>query len=75
MALLAPVAAMKTLAHLSPFEYTLLLRCAVPIYEHITSIFSFTSLALYLYFSFTLLLRNVIRFFPFFKNYINLILI
>jgi hypothetical protein len=73
--LLAPVAAIGALAYLSPFKYALLLRYAVPTYEYIIFIFSFTSLVLYLYSFFTLLLRGVVRLFPFFKDYTSLILI
>jgi hypothetical protein len=58
--LLAPMAAMGALAHLSPSKHALLLRYAVPTYGHTISIFSFTSLALYLYFSSTLLLRGAV---------------
>jgi hypothetical protein len=73
--LLAPVAAMGALAHLSPSKYALLLRCAVPAYGYIISIFSFTSLVLYLYSSSALLLRDAVRPFSSFKGYISLILV
>jgi hypothetical protein len=66
---LASITAIGTLVYLSPSKYKLLLRYAVPAFGYI--IF----LILYLYFFFILLLRYVIRHFPFFKNYINLILV
>jgi hypothetical protein len=58
--LLAPVAAMGALAHPSPFKHALLLRYAVSTYGYIISIFSFTFLALYLYFSSALLLYSAV---------------
>jgi hypothetical protein len=58
--LLTPVAAIGALTYLSPFKYALLLRYAVSTYEYTISIFSFISLALYLYSSPTLLLRGAV---------------
>jgi hypothetical protein len=73
--LLTPVAAIGALAYLSSFKYALLLRYAVPIYKYIIFIFSFTSLALYLYSSSALLLYNTVWFFSSFKDYTSLILV
>jgi hypothetical protein len=66
---LALVAVIGALIYLLPSKYKLLLRYAVPTFGY--TIF----LALYLYFSFILLLRYAMRPFPSFKNYISLILV
>jgi hypothetical protein len=73
--LLAPVAAMGALAHPSPSEHALLLRCAVPAYGHTISVFSFASLALCLCSSPALLLRGAVRPFPSFEGYTSLVLV